>query len=300
MVHEEVRPLLALAQAGLDKAKRLFLWRLGAHGATLAFAVIGAVAAYHSTEGGQDQKAIYEAVEIIAAVLAVGTEFAALFLHHRAVEMHSLGRRAMRRVMLLDALSPGEAAASEAEFRHHFDDGVCRQAVAALEADRERISEYYWSKKPCDEARLRDHLYESAIFSHHLYTAAWQFSSVCLLVLLVPGIAVPLLLWHRPGLLVVRVVLAMAAFLPACQELDHMLLYRLVARELSQLIKRVEALYAAPAGAIKPDPHLLAEFGDYSAATTAAPPIRTVVYRALHERLSADFEKRMEQLGQTH
>jgi len=43
---------------------------------------------------------------------------------------------------------------------------------------------------------------------------------------------------------------------------------------------------------------LMAEFGDYSAATTLAPPIRAVVYLVLHQRLSVDFEERMRQLGQ--
>jgi hypothetical protein len=294
MVHEEVRPLLALAQAGLDKAKRFFVWRLGAHGLTLLFALAGAVAPHYWASAE-----VAEAVEVVSAALAVGTEFVALYFHHRAVELHSLGRRAMRRVMLLDALSPAEAAAAEAEFRPHFGEDVVRRAAALRVTDRERIDNYYWSKKPCDEARLRDHLYESAIFSQHLYTVAWRFSLVCLVVLAIPGIGVPLLLWHRAEFTFVRVLLALVAFLPACQELDHMLLYRTVAGELSDLIKRVEALYSAPAEGRKPDPQLMAEFGDYCGATTAAPPIRTVVYRALHEDLSADFEQRMRQLGQS-
>jgi hypothetical protein len=71
-----------------------------------------------------------------------------------------------------------------------------------------------------------------------------------------------------------------------------------VARELADLVKRVERLYSAPESDQRPDPRLMAEFGDYSAATTAAPPIRTVVYLALHQHLSADFEGRMRQLGQ--
>jgi hypothetical protein len=303
MVHEEVRPLLALALVSLDKGKRLFIQRLLAHGLTLLLAGAAAVAGYQASHGDSDRRDLFEGVEVVATLLAAASEFVAFYFHHLGVHLHGLGRRAMRHVMLLDAMSPAGAPATEAEFREEFDADVQARAAARLEHDGrlppgKQLASYYWSPKPCAEARLRDHLYESAIFSQHLYTAAWQVSLVVLFLLLLPALAVPLLVWHSHGMLVLRVVLVLVAFLPACQELDHLLLYRWVARELASVVKRVEALYLSPVGVKAPDPRLMAEFGDYSAATTLAPPIRTVVYWALHGRLSADFEQRMQQLGQ--
>jgi hypothetical protein len=96
--------------------------------------------------------------------------------------------------------------------------------------------------------------------------------------------------------LVLRIVIALVAFLPACQELDHLLLYRMVQNHLGEILKRVEALYSGPASDGQPDFLLLAAFGDYSAATTFAPPIRTLVYKQLKDQLRDEFEARMQSL----
>lgn len=301
MVHSQVRPLLALALEGLERAKMLFVLRLAAHGAALGFAVTAAVAA--SNHGAYDFF-----VECAAAAVAVLFEFAALWLHHHALELHSRGRQVMRRVMLLDALQPDEAPIVLERASPHFDKGIRRRAAAREERERRAAAEgrpvrnYYWSDKPTGAARLRDHLFESAIFSRRLYGAAFRFSLLCMIVLLgAAAVVLGFLIFAARGgeySLVVRIVIALVAFLPACQELDHMLLYRMAEHHLGELLWRVEAHYGTPLGAGGPDPRLLAEYGDYSAATTYAPPIRTVVYVFQVDRLEKDFEARMRSLGQ--
>jgi hypothetical protein len=309
MVHEQVRPLLALALQALEKAKTLFVYRLGGHSLALALAVTAAVATQYHQAG----------IEIIAATAAILCEFVALVLHHHALELHSHGRQVMRRVMLLDALHPEDAPAVLERARHHLGAGLQQKAAALEEKDRQRepkdryLVNYYWSDKAPGQARLRDHLFESAIFSHHLYAAAWKFSLLCMVVMLAAAaVALAFLArssghWQAAGelhsaedhaaMLVTRVLIALVAFLPACQELDHLLLYRMVENQLGGLLPQVEACYAVQADKLAY--RLQAEFGDYSAATTFAPPIRTLVYRKLVRRLDDEFKARMQALGQT-
>ena len=210
----------------------------------------------------------------------------------------------MRRVMLLDALQPDEAPAVLERARAHFSTAI-QQAASRLE-ERDRLlgdkntglSAYYWSPKDSGPARLRDHLFESAIFSHRLYQAAWKFSLLCLVVLLGAVAVVLVILGRGHHALLLRLLIALIAFLPASQELDHMLLYRMVAHHLSELLQRVESLYGEPLSDAQPNWRLLAELGDYSAAATFAPPIRTWVYRHLHDPLGVEFKKKMKELGQ--
>lgn len=294
MVHPQCQPLLALALEGLEKAKTLFLVRLFSHFATLGFAMVAAVALAYDLP----------AVEIAAAIAAAGSEFVALYFHHRAMELHGAGRQAMRRVMLLDALRPEDAAAQVAEFAPRFKRTV-QEATAAPARPGRRDSEpehglakYYWSDKPTGPERLRDHLYESALFSHQLYSAAWKFSLTSMILLVFVAGVILYLLSGGTTKLGLHMLIALVAFLPACHELDHLLLYRMAAHDLAGLLPHVKSLYATalPQGQI--DPALLAQFGDYSAATTYAPPIRTFVYRALADRLRREFEAEMQQLGQ--
>jgi hypothetical protein len=302
MVYTESQPLLARALECLEKAKRSFIFRLLAHFATLAFAIIAAFALSAGGEHG-DRNAL-EVVEITAAIFAIITECIALFFHHKALEQHSLGRQAMRRVMLLDALSPGDAQGVLEELKHHFSQDVHRKSDALAAKDKtlpekeRRLLNYYWSSKPTGQARLRDHLFESAIFSQRLYSAAWMFSLVSMVILLVGALFVVALLLGNSTNLVLRVIIAVIAFLPSCQELDHMLTYRLVSEQLKSLLHRVEKLYALPLQTGPSDPRLLADLGDYNAATTFAPPIRTTIYYLLNARLSAEFEQKMKKLGQ--
>jgi hypothetical protein len=298
MVHKQVQPLLALGLEGLGKAKWLFVCRLVAHCAALGLAITAAV----MVESGDT------ALEIATASGAILCEFLAFWLHHQASDIHSRGREVMRRVMLLDALHPEQAAAALPKLQHHFGKDVERRAAALQAQDQQRpekdqrLFNYYYSRKPLGQLRLRDHLFESAIFSHHLYAAAWRFSLICLFVLLgLAGTAVAVLVFgthseHSMTTLFVRLLIALVAFVPASQELDHLLLYRSVEVQLGELLKRVEALYAEPLDDKQIHAGLLADVGDYCAATTFAPPIRTLVYQVLVRRLAVEFEEKMRAL----
>ena len=88
--------------------------------------------------------------------------------------------------MILDALSPGDALGVRAELDHHFSRDIQDKAkkmeesdAAKPEADRKLLN-YYWSPKSPSQARLLDHLFESAWFSQALYFAAWIFSLLCM------------------------------------------------------------------------------------------------------------------------
>jgi hypothetical protein len=301
MVHKQVQPLLALGLVGLEWAKQLFVWRLVAHCGALGLAVTAALL----TDQGNTM------LLQIAAGAAIACEILAFILHHWASDLHSRGREVMRRVMILDALSPEEALIALERNKNRFSDSVVSKAVAfqardqQLEVAKQRLHNYYYSRKPEGQARLRDHLFESAIFSHHLYAAAWRFSLVCLIALLGgAAIVVAVLVLGSPasgqpreiGALLVRLLIALVAFVPASQEVDHLLLYRAVEHQLGDLLKRVEALYAQPLTADLPNSQLLADLGDYCAATTVAPPIRTLVYKALVDRLVVEFEQKMREL----
>jgi hypothetical protein len=302
MVHPQVLPTLALGLVAMESAKMLFIYRLAAHCLALICAVVAALAAHFG----------YMAFEIGAAGAAIVSEFAALYLHHRALEFHSRGRQNMRRLMLLDALHPEEAPRVLEKLVHHFSEKGHRQAKALLDLDQQLpekaryLSNYYWSDKPPGLPRLRDHLFESAIFSHHLYTSAWKISLGLLAIMLVFAAAVLAILIKRTtGLLNVevlgRVLIALVAFLPACQEVDHLLLYRMARDQLNDLLKHVEALYAISSSSDELNYRLLADFGDYGAATVFAPPIRTLVYKRLAGRLAKEFDDKMHALGQgTH
>lgn len=319
MVHDPVQPLLALALQGLEKAKRLFVVRLTAHIVALLCAILAAVCShmihYHGTESNTEG---LESLELVAAIAAVVFEGIALYVHHCAMELHSRGREAMRRVMLLDALHPSDATRALEKARHHFDAGVQRRAAAVEERDRHlepekrRLRNYYLSDKEVGQARLRDHLYESAIFSHHLYAAAWKISAAALVVLLGLGAIVLCflllgtheLLGHGNARdsfpsLAVHALIALVAFVPACQELEHLLLYQLAQQQLGDLLRRLEDLYGDPLAGAAPNLQLFADLTDYAAATTFAPPIRTIVFWLLADRLDNETQEKIRKLSGT-
>jgi hypothetical protein len=298
MVHQQVHGLLALGLEGMERAKRLFVWRLVAHCAALICALAAAVfVEQHHTPGDA-----YEIYELMAAALAIAFELWALFLNHRASGLHCRGREVMRRVMLLDALDPAEAEAALKRSETYFGPTLSQRARLfkeqdeQLPPDQQRLFNYYYSTKKLGQKRLRDHLFESAIFSHHLYAFAWKFSLACLVVMLVAAGAVVMVLALGHHATPFRLLIALIAFVPASQEVDHLLLYHTVEHQLSLLLKRVERLYSDALTGAEPQVQLLADWGDYCAATTFAPPIRTWVYKRLVKKLVQDFEAKMQQL----
>ena len=134
----------------------------------------------------QRERLLEDLAEVQAA--AILAEFAALHLHHRALEIHNRGRQNMRWVMLLDAFHPERAESTIQELEHHFDAAVRRKAANLEKSDQVQsdpkkryLANYYWSDKPTGPTRLLDHLFESATFSRELYTAAWKVSLLFLI-----------------------------------------------------------------------------------------------------------------------
>ena len=124
----------------------------------------------------------------------------------------------MRRAMLLDALAPDEAPAVNEELGHHFGRDVHKKAAALAEKDQQlpekerRLLNYYWSSKPTSQARLRDHLFESAFFSWHLYSATWKFSLLSVVGLLAGALIVLSLVMVGSANLAVRSCSLWSAF----------------------------------------------------------------------------------------
>jgi hypothetical protein len=301
MVHAEVRPLLALALEGLEHAKRLFVGRLVVHFVTLALLIVSAVAlSYHE----EQQEPALMLIELGSAGAAVATELLALRLHHRAMEIHSLSRVVMRRVMLMDASRPDPQDTKHFydHIKEEFPTGVRSSALALEQKDKQlpdqdqRLANYYLSDRDDGPKRLRDHLLESAIFSHHLYSFAWKSSFGLMIALLVGAIVVWRFLLLGQGLVAFRVLVAVMAFLPLSQELDHVLLYKLMANQLSVLLGRLEHLFLDRLSAEQLDLRLMADFGDYGAATTFAPPIRTSAYFLLAKKLRSETKTKLDEL----
>jgi hypothetical protein len=308
MVHDQVKPLLALGLAGLERAKSLFVLRLVWHAVTLI--LLGLAATALTFLHGKQNESVVFAIESTAASLAIVTELLALFTHHSALEAHSQGRQVMRRVMLLDARRPQDAGLYLDHVRLEFSKSV-RDAAEQKIADDPRegpaqhqLQRYYASERPPGLERLRDHLLESAMFTERLYRAGWIFSAVMLTIFLTgTAIVIGLMIargfgpqehWGQFG---VRLLIAILAFIPASQELDHALLYRTMSSEVKKLIKRVEDLWDSKIPQEQLDLRLTADVGDYGADTTSAPPIRSLLYNWLDPRLNTVVLARLAELN---
>jgi hypothetical protein len=296
MVHGEVKPLLAWGLASLNWAKSLFVLRLVAHGAALACVLLGAL-----NFSNRGEQALH--VEIICVVAGLLFELLAILLHQWGMHNHSLGRQLMRRAMLTDALSPADADV----VRQHFGEHIGRSLLGRFNGwfvrrDRERLlrhhegylAGYYYSPvTPPQEKRLRDHLMESAIFSRRLYWSAAIYSVVLFVLILVAALVALSWITHPAGLGVIQsehaaldILYAIIIFLPLSQELEHSLLYLHMALELGGFCNALEKLYSPKVSANELGLRLRADFGDYGAFTTFAPPIRNWVYKLLAKKLA--------------
>ena len=309
MVHEPVIPLLALGLETLDWAKNLLLRRFLWHIATLVLLIVAAGAGASAHWGGESQHHDQaDWIENLAALLAAVTELLAFRVHHLAIEYHMLGRRIMRRSMLLDAMSPNDAPEAIAYVRPHLSKRLLELAERRQVKEHERLTRYYSSTRDNKELRLRDHLYESAFFSESLYRFSARVSLLILFGFLLVAlgvaavIAVPTLFdWghvkehaHLP----VKLFIAVLVFLPACQEFDQALLYRAGARRLGELLTRVERLWDPTIPETQLRLRLTADIGDYGADTTAVPPIRTIFWRLKDKQLGDEFNARLDKFNQ--
>jgi hypothetical protein len=305
MVDPAVRPLLALGLETLDGAKNMLVRRLVWHVLTLVLLAAAATSSLKSFEDRFGNDVCFW-IECTATLLAALTELMAVRVHHRSLEYHSLGRQVMRRVMLLDATEPGGAKEYLDYVRPHFAPSVLLRAERRLATD-DQLERYYCSVHAPGEQRLRDHLFESAFFSAKLYRFGSWISLGILLGFVAAAIAVAAAVAY-PGLrshehfarFPVRLIIAVLVFLPACQELDHALLYRLGAGRLHDLLQRVEGLWDPRIPAPQLKLRLMADFGDYGADTTFAPPIRNIFYLLKDKELSVEVKARLDKLNQAN
>src|SRR5262249_31628096 len=144
----------------------------------------------------------------------------------------------------------------QARAREPFPDAVRVAADKRIAADplpgaaQHQLERYYVSTREPGPERLREHLWESAMFTQRLYQAGFIFSAVVLVGFLL-GTALVIILMLIRGFgphehwseFAVRLLIAVLAFIPASQELDHALLYRMMAERVNEMIKRVEDLW---------------------------------------------------------
>jgi hypothetical protein len=312
MLRAECRPVLALALEELDHAKTLFVYRLAWHLATLACLISAAYVLSVPPQQEQHTGAFW--LESAALLVAVFTECVALWVHHRALEAHTLGRQVMRRVMLLDAERPEDAAEYHQYIKPKFTQSIQLRAEKRLADDddpnpdkkkRQSLRRYYFSNRDSGPHRLRDHLLESALFSRTLYQQAFRYSLLILAVFLLSVLSIVLILGLHGiradhardwGELSVRLAIVMLSFLPACQELDHALVYRMMSKELSGFVERLKDLWDRKIPPEQLKLRLTAAIGDYGAATTLAPPIRSWVYWLHDAELSKQVEVKFKEL----
>jgi hypothetical protein len=274
------------------------------HTLTLVLLVVAAACSLDALDQRVGNTACFW-IECLAALLAAITELMAVRVHHLSLEYHSLGRQVMRRVMLLDATEPKDAQEYFDYVRPHFAPRILHGADRRLAKDVQ-LERYYCSDREPGYLRVRDHLFESAFFSEKLYRfGSWVSLGILFgFVVVAVGVAAAMAF---PGLsseehlarFPVRLIIAVLVFLPACQELDHALLYRLAAGRLRNLLGRIETLWDPRIPAEQLKLRLTADIGDYGADTTFAPPIRNVFYLLKDKELSVEVKARLDKLNQS-
>jgi hypothetical protein len=263
-----VASLLALSLASAELARRRLAMRVWLHIGTLALTIL----AFWFGE---------PFVQLPAAV-AVITEAVAWWLRVSAEVLHGKGREAMRSALLCDAMSSGETIDS-ADLRASFNKEVYR------EAERIQVDDYYASSAPPGKERLRDLLAESAFFSKHLFAAASQHAFVlgllplvCVIVAIV--LAAPFA--NAPAtLLLTRLLVGLLAVLISADSFGHALAWH----RSSQLANRVDHALS-PNEAISMEA-LIASFADYGVATSNCPPVPSMIYLSMRDRLNRIWQE---------
>lgn len=256
--------ILQLSRAGFTEAKRLLRWKLGFECSLIACAV-GAL----WCEG---------AAAYWLSLVALGSQSCAWVSRHRGLSTQGLAERAKRHAMLLDALGSNECSLELTDLRSEFKQTV---TVAAAKADAKG---YYFSKENPGASRLRDHVLESAFWSKDLYKKAGENALVVVAVLFFAILAAVFFSVAEASsdtrLLLARIMVVLLSSAVMFELLGDGLTWRAASSDANRSFHRAE--HADP----ESEHQRLALFGDYSAATAAAPPIPDRVYKNSENHLN--------------
>ena len=279
--------MICLARAAHDAAKSWFSRRAFFRWGTLLLGV-AAVALPRFSHPSLSKAAIAK-WELVLAAAVLATEVAGVVCALYGDHLHSLAREGMRKAVLLDAFGKTAESIELSYLRQRFG-----SAIAGRARSMRKDEPYYYSTLPHGVGRLVENLQESAFYSSHLFFSAAKRSLVLFVVpsaailvlsLLLPLVAEPL------GFTIARTLVAMMLFFAASESLAEAGAFLRAARSARDTDRRLEGLGDASQEVI------LAAFADYSAMSSAAPPIPGSVYAAHRERLRKEWEDRTRRKG---
>lgn len=257
--------ILQLSRAGYAEAKCLLDWK-HRFDVTLVLCACGALF-------------LESDLAYLSSLVALVLKILSWMYRNRGLSMHGVAERAKRQAMLLDALGFDEKGAEFAELRSEFGQTITATATG-LDA-----KSYYFSAEPCGPARMRDNVLESAFWSKHLYRQSAKRALRTFAILLVAVLAALLLAIPNASsdvaLLLSRVLVILLGSALMFEHLGYRLAWIAAAEDSGRALHRAETLN------LDIGHHGLALFGDYSAATAAAPPIPEVIYKKHEEHLNA-------------
>lgn len=265
--------VLQLAQAGIENAKDLYRWRLFAHICTILIGMVGIF--------------VPDTWAIALGILALITEGTAWFLNYYGNESHTLGRKGLRRAILMDAYGTSETTLDIADLKRKFGTSLTSKAEVR------DVSDYYGSTLPQGNERFRENLQESAFWSSHLFGKAGYISLVRFILFVIASFIIisataPYLSGEELSRFF-QVVILFLSFLPASEELRNMFSWWSASAQTLSVRDRLEGANLDEAE------QLLTIFGDYVAAVEAAPPIPTSLHkreRNMLNRLWSEYKSR--------
>lgn len=261
--------VLQLSRASIENSKSLYAGRLAAHVFTLAIGITGIFTS--------------DSWALPLGLLALVSEATAWILNYYGEQSHTLGRKGLRRAILIDSFGTSDATLDIVNFKRMF--GTSTTAKAG----QMDMSHYYSSTLDKGIERFRENLQESAFWTAHLFKKAFVRSLLRFLFFFVVSFVIVLAtapyLTGQSVSMFFRVIVLFLSFVPASEELRNMLAWWEASQDAGTVRDRLED------ADLDAKEQLLTIFGDYVSAVESAPPIPTAVHKRDHERLNALWEE---------
>ncbi len=261
--------VLQLSRASIENAKNLYRGRLVAHLVTLA---IGGAGIFTP-----------DSWALPLGLLALVSEAVAWILNYYGEESHTLGRKGLRRAILMDSFGTSDATLDIVNFKRMFGSST------TAKAEQMDLSRYYTSTLDKGIERFRENLQESAFWTAHLFKKAFVRSLLRFLFFFLVSFAIVLAtapyLTGQSVSMFFRVIVLFLSFVPASEELRNMLAWWAASHDAATVRDRLEG------ADLDAKEQLLMIFGDYVSAVESAAPIPTAVHKKDHERLNKLWEE---------
>lgn len=261
--------VLQLSRASIESAKHLYMGRLLAHICTL---VVGAVSIFSP-----------DSWALPLGLIALLTEGTAWLLNYYGNEAHTLGRKGLRRAILIDSFGTSDTTLDIAKFKQVF------SAAITKKAEEMDMSDYYGSILSSGIERFRENLQESAFWSSYLFKKTFTRSLLRFIGFLIASFVIILAtapyMSGEATTMFFRVVILFLSFLPASEEFRDMFSWWSASHQTASVRDRLES------ADLEEKEQLLTIFGDYIAAVESAPPIPTALHKKDRTRLNALWQE---------